>query len=157
SGNLAAGDFVQVDSEVLRIEDVQNSGAQYRVTRGLHDSPAAVHEAGAVVYRLQSRTVIAPFAAGFFGSPYSGSWGYTIALPDARVSSADLFANNARGVGPTKSICLTDTADRGLRTLSGGQYSIQVNGYLAVQQTAAPAIVTEASHSVRDVFAILGT
>jgi len=47
--------------------------------------------------------------------------------------------------------------DGGLRTLSGGQYSIQVNGFLAVQQSAAPAISVEASHAVRDVFAMLGT
>jgi len=44
-----------------------------------------------------------------------------------------------------------------LRTLSGGQYSIQVSGFLAVDQSAAPALVIEAAHSVRDVFAILGT
>src|SRR5262249_2283486 len=93
----------------------------------------------------------------FFGSPYSGSWSYTVTLPDARIASAELFVNNARGVSPTKAICLTGTVDRGLRTLSGGQYSIQVDGYLAVQQSAAPAIVTEASHAVRDVFAVLGT
>jgi hypothetical protein len=43
-----------------------------------------------------------------------------------------------------------------LRTLSGGQYSIQVDGFLAVDSSAAPAIVAEASHAVRDVFAVLG-
>jgi hypothetical protein len=47
--------------------------------------------------------------------------------------------------------------DNGLRTLSGGQYSIQVDGFLAVDQSAAAALVTDAAHSVRDVFAVLGT
>jgi hypothetical protein len=51
---------------------------------------------------------------------------------------------------------LTHSADGGLRTLSGGQYSIQVDGFLAVDQSVAPALVVDAAHSVRDVFAILG-
>ena len=56
-----------------------------------------------------------------------------------------------------RSICLTSAVDRGLRTLSGGQYSIQVDGYLAVEESVAPALVVEAAHSVRDVFAVLGS
>jgi hypothetical protein len=44
-----------------------------------------------------------------------------------------------------------------LRTVSGGQYSIQVDGYLAVEERVAPALVVEAAHSVRDVFAVLGS
>ena len=62
-----------------------------------------------------------------------------------------------RGTARPQDICLTHTTDSGLRTLSGGQYSIQVDGYLAVDQSAAPALVMEASHSVRDVYAVLGT
>ncbi|MBV8730354.1 MAG: hypothetical protein JO336_11165, partial [Acidobacteriia bacterium] len=50
----------------------------------------------------------------------------------------------------------TGTSDNGLRTLSGGQYSFQVQGYLAVDQNAAPPLVVDASHSVRDIFGILG-
>jgi hypothetical protein len=46
--------------------------------------------------------------------------------------------------------------DSGLRTLSGGQYSIQVEGFLAVDQSVAPALVVDAARSVRDVFGILG-
>ena len=32
-----------------------------------------------------------------------------------------------------------------------------MDGYLAVDQSVAPAIVVEASHAVRDVYAVLGT
>jgi hypothetical protein len=101
--------------------------------------------------------VIAPFSADFFGSPYCGSWTYPISLPDVRVASAELFVTNEVGNSPTGSIYLTNNDDHGLRTLSGGQYSIQVAGFLAVDASAAPAIVVEASHAVRDVFAVLGT
>jgi hypothetical protein len=47
--------------------------------------------------------------------------------------------------------------DRGLRTFSGGQYSIQVDGYLAVEEQVCSPLVVEAAHSVRDVFAVLGS
>jgi hypothetical protein len=42
-----------------------------------------------------------------------------------------------------------------LRTLSGGQFSLQVNGYLATQQNAAPPLIVEAKHAVRDIRATL--
>jgi hypothetical protein len=157
TGTDTVGNFVQVDGEVVRIEEVQNGGSRYRVARGMHGSSSAAHAGAVTIYPLLSKTAIAPFPAGFFGSPYSGSWSYPVALADVRVASAELIVTNTRGNSATKSICLTTTADNGLRTLSGGQYAIQVDGFLAVQQSVAPAIVTEASHAVRDVFAILGT
>ena len=43
-----------------------------------------------------------------------------------------------------------------MRTLSGGQYTMQVDGYLAVDDAAGPALVVDASHAVRDVYAVLG-
>ncbi len=116
-----------------------------------------MHAAQALVYPLLNKSVIASFPPGFFGSPYSGSWSYPISLPNVRVASAELFVTNRLGNSPTRAICLTTTLDSGLRTLSGGQYSIQVEGYLAVEQSAAPALVVEAPHAVRDVYAIVGT
>jgi hypothetical protein len=100
--------------------------------------------------------VIASFPPDFFGSAYSGSWSYPILLPDVRVGSAELFVTNQLGNSPTASISLTHTVDNGLRTLSGGQYSIQVEGFLAVDQSATPALVIEKPHAVRDVYAVLG-
>jgi hypothetical protein len=41
--------------------------------------------------------------------------------------------------------------DDSLRILSGGQFSLQVNGYLATQKNAAPPLVVQASHAVRDI------
>jgi hypothetical protein len=156
AGNAVAGNFIQVEAEVIRVEEVQNNGARYRVTRAIHGTTAAGHAAAALVYTLTAKTAIAPFPHDFFGSPYSGSWTYSIPLPDVRVASAELFVTNEIGNSATASIFLTHNDDDGLRTLSGGQYSIQVDGYLAVDQSVAPAIVVEASHAVRDVSAILG-
>jgi hypothetical protein len=155
-GSAQAGSFIQIELEVIRVEAVESNGAQYSVTRAIDGSQATAHAAQTPVYHLLSKTVIAPFPPDFFGSPYSGSWSYPITLPDVRVASAELFVTNQKGNSPAKDICLTHTTDSGLRTLSGGQYSIQVDGYLAVDQSAAPALVMEASHAVRDVYAVLG-
>jgi hypothetical protein len=155
-GSAAVGSFIQIESEVIRVEEVQNSGARYRVTRAIHGTDAAVHAALATIYHLKNKAVIAPFPPGFFGSPYSGSWSYPIMFPDVRVASAELFVTNEKGNSLTRSIHLTQTFDRGVRTLSGGQYSIQVSGYLAVDQSVAPALVIDASHAVRDVYAVIG-
>ncbi len=96
-----------------------------------------------------------PFPKGFFGSPYSGTWKYAFALPDSRIASAEFFVTNDRGNSEPAAACLTQTTDCGLRTLSSGQFSIQVNGYLAVDSNAAPDLVIEAAHAIRDVFAVV--
>ena len=157
AGQAQAGTMIQIEAEVMEVTLVSGDGTQYAVTRGVsgHDGSGAC---GPVpVYTLASQTTIVPFPQGFFGSPYSGSWSYPISLPDVRVAAGQLFLTNCKGNGPAASVSLTHSVDYGLRTLSGGQYSIQVSGFLAVDQSAAPALVVEAAHSVRDVFAILGT
>jgi hypothetical protein len=157
AGSATAGSFVQIDAEVLRVDSVQNSGCSYGVSRAMHGTSAAMHAAQTAAFGLQSSTAIAPFPADFFGSPYSGSWTFPISMPDVRVASAEMFVTNSVGNSPAQCVYLTNNDDRGLRTLSGGQYAIQVSGFLAVDSSAAPAIVVEASHAVRDVFAVLGS
>ena len=152
------GSYLQIDREVLRITATLNSGATYQVTRGWDGSQAAAHAAGtAPVYHLASASAIAAFPSGFFGSAYSGAWTYPVILPDVRVACAELFVTNNKGNSPTASIALTATTDLGLRTTSGGQYTIQVDGFLSVDQYAAPPLVMEASHAVRELYAVLGT
>jgi hypothetical protein len=47
------------------------------------------------------------------------------------------------------------TADQGLRTLAGGQLSVQTQGYLAIQTGATPPLVIEDSHIARDISAVV--
>lgn len=155
-GSAQAGSILQIDSEVLEVSAVSDGGVQYTIQRGVHGSPASAHAAQAAVFHLAGLTAIAGFPQGFFGSPYSGTWSFPVPLPDVRVASAQLFVTNQKGNSPTASACLTHTVDSGLRTLSGGQYSIQVDGFLSVDQSAAPALVVEAAHSVGDIYAVLG-
>jgi hypothetical protein len=157
AGPANVGSILALDAEILSVSAVTGNGTQYSLVRGVDGSIAAAHAAAAPVYQLTSQTTIVPFPRGFFGSPYSGSWNYPIALPDVRVGSAELFVTNEIGNSPVAGICMTHNVDNGLRTLSGGQYSIQVDGFLAVQQCVAPPLVVEKAHSVRDVFAVLGT
>ena len=156
SAGALAGSFIQVEAEVMQVTAVQNDGLQCQVNRGMHGSQAVAHGTQTPIYPLADKTVIAPFPADFFGSPYSGSWSYAVNMPDVRVASAELFVTNQLGNSPIRTISLTNNLDNGLRTLSGGQYSIQVDGYLAVDQSVAPALVIEATHAVRDVYAVLG-
>jgi len=157
AANAPVGSYVQIEGEILQVTAGQAGGTGYTVARGIDGTTAAVHAAGTAVYLLASRTEIVPFAAGFFGSPYSGSWRYPVTLVDARVACAELFVTNAKGSSPVASAHLTNNDDQGLRTLAGGQYSIQVPGFLAVDAAAAPPLVVDSARSVRDVYAVLGT
>lgn len=149
------GQWIQVDLEVMVISEVLADGMQYRVARGSHESTATTHLAGANVFHLDRRVCVLPFVRDFFGSPASGSYSFPVSLPDARIAAAELFVTNARGNSDTARYSFTSTLDSGLRTLSGGQYSIQVEGYLAAQADVAPPLSIEATHVPRDLFATL--
>ena len=155
AGSAKKGTMVQVEAEVVQVTAVLNNATQYEVTRGMDGSAAAAHAAGTTVYELSEKILIVPFVQNFFGSPYSGSWSFPIPLADCRVVSAELFVTNVVGNSPTGSISLTQFADYGLRTLSGGQFSFQVDAFLAIETGATPDIIVEDAHSVRDVYAVI--
>jgi hypothetical protein len=156
SGGAQVGDLVQVGSEILVVEEALSGGTRYKVKRGAQGSIAESHAMNAPVYHLVRKIFVLPFSRDFFGSPSSGSYSCPIYLPDARVASAELFVTNTKGNSPTAVKQFTGTTSEGLRTLSGGQICIQVEGFLAIQSDAAPALVVDTAHSMRDVFAVVG-
>jgi hypothetical protein len=147
------GAIVQCEAEIFRVEEVFDGGTRYRVSRAWHGSTALAHAPGATVYHLRRKVGVVAFPAEFFGSPASGSWSHTIILPEARVASCELVMTNSRGDSEPAAGCLTGTADFGIRTLSGRQMAFQIDGFLAVEDGAAPDLSVDASHAVRDVSA----
>ena len=155
AGPAVVGTLVQIDTEILEVTSVLAGGTQYAVSRGAYGSTAGAHSAGAAVYHLTRSITIVPFVKGFFGSPASGSYSDSIYLPDVRIGAADFYMTNAVGNGLVAKGSFAGLVDQGLRTLSGGQMSIQVEGYLAIQTDAAPPLVVDESHAARDIFAVL--
>jgi Putative phage tail protein len=152
-----AGSFIQLDAEVLQVTQVSSDGLTLGVTRGMDGSVATAHAAGTLFYPLAARVLVVPFIHSFFGSPASGDWNYSLPFPNVRLAAAEFFVTNSQGNSPTAFGVFTDTLDQGLRTLSGGQYSFQVAGFLAVQTGAAPDISIEGPHAIRDIYAIIKT
>jgi hypothetical protein len=66
-----------------------------------------------------------------------------------------LTVTNSQGNSPTSVISFAGLFGGGLRTLSGGQFSFQIGGYLAVQTGAAPDVIVDAPKVVRDVYAVV--
>jgi hypothetical protein len=149
--------FIQFDQEVMELTQVSEDGLTFQVNRGLHGTTPAPHAQGTLLYQLSARVLTVPFIHNFFGSPASGDWNYTFSFPNVRIATTELFMTNSQGNSPSAFAVLTNTPDEGLRTLSGGQYSFQVAGYLAVQSGAAPDISIESNHVVRDIFAVIKT
>jgi hypothetical protein len=152
-----ANSLVQLEQEVLQVTAVSPDGLTLQVSRGLHGTVPVPHLAGTLAYSLASRVLIVPFIRNFFGSPSSGDWTYSLPFPNVRIASAELFVTNAQGNSPTASGAFTNNLDYGMRTLSGGQYSFQIAGFLAVQTGAVPDISAEGPHAIRDIFAFVKT
>ncbi len=155
AGTVLAGDMIQIDAEVLAVQQVQNNGLQLEVVRGAAGSTAASHQATAPVYRLSGLKLVVPFAADFFGSPAGGDFVSSVLLPDARIVAGEFFVTNAFGNSPTTTVCYTNQTDLGMRTLSGGQYTIQVAGPMAMETNAAPPLTVVSTHAVWYISALL--
>jgi hypothetical protein len=153
--SASTGGLVQVDGEVMVVQQNLTNSTTVPVMRASHGTTAAAHAVQTGVYFLEKKIFIMPFAQDFFGSPASGSYAFPITIPDVRIAAADLFMTNSRGNSSVAAESFTDTTDLGLRSLLGGQLTIQVEGPLAIQTNAAPALVVETSCSVRDVYAVV--
>lgn len=152
-GIAQAGDLVQIGAELMTVTQVLGGGSQYEVQRGRFGTSAVAHAANAEVFHLDKKAFVLAFPRDFFGSPASGSYSHTISLPDVRIAAAELYVTNVKGSSPTVRNHYTGTTDNGLRTHSGGQYTLQVESFLAIQTGATPPLVISSSHAVRDVFA----
>ena len=145
------GDLLQIEAELLRVLEVRAGGAELLVDRGIHDTEATAHPADSRAYLLRRQTSVFAFQKGFFGSPASGSYSQWVDLPEARIAAAEFYVTNDRGSSPTAFQAYTLTAEGGLRTMAGGQYTIQYDGTLAMMGNIAPPVVVERTRAVRDV------
>lgn len=153
AAGIEPGVLLQIGREVLVAFEVSGNGTQYEVQRGAYGTTAVAHDAGAPVYHLQRRVSILPFTKGLFGTPASGSYSQSISMPNFRIGVAELFVTNAKGNSQVTGQSYTNTSDFGIRTLSGGQFSLQVAGELAIQSDAVPLTSVDQPRAVRDVVA----
>ncbi len=155
AGPAQPGDLVQIESEVLRVTDVQGAGTQYEVARGQCGSSAASHANGIPVRQLNLRSVIVPFQRSFFGTLASGGWAHSEPLPSVRLVCAELWLTNAFGQSPPGANSYALLPDGGLRTMHGGQFNFQVEGLLGVVDDAVPVVSVQQTLSIRDVYAFV--
>jgi hypothetical protein len=153
--NTSVGQVIQVGAELMSVLSVDVVANTYTVIRGVLGSTAETHNDGDLVLHIDSTTVVVPFAPNFFGNRASINYLHTLSLPDVRVCAAEFYVTNPFGNSQARQTCYTLQPEGGLRTLSGGQFSMQVSSYLATQQDAAPPLLVEASHAVRDIRAVL--
>lgn len=157
ASSAQAGDILQIESEVVVVQQVSADGKALQVNRAGYGTTTSPHVTGTSVYVLARKTFVMPFPTNFFGTSASGSYSYRVVFPDIRIAAADFFVTNSRGNSSAMRRAFTATTDDGIRTLSGGQLSIQVDGPLPIQTNAVPPLIIDAAHSVRDVFANVGT
>jgi hypothetical protein len=153
TGSLFVGSAVQIDKEIVVVNEILDHGGIVRVARGAFDSIPAAHTSGAKAWHLQRRRYVLPFVRGIFGTPAAGSYSQTITVPDIRIAAAELYVTNVKGNSQVGVRCYTREEDGGVRTLSGGQFSMQVSGTLSVQSAAVPGLSVETGHAVRDMYA----
>jgi len=149
------GAVIQVGTELMTILAVDPTSGACEVNRAALGSVAGIHNIGDLVLQLGTSIITVPFAANFFENTASANYVNTVTLPDIQIAAAEFYVTNVFGNSQSQQVCYT-SQDGGLRTLSGGQFAVQVSGYLATQQSVAPPLIIEASHAVRDIRATVG-
>ena len=152
---ILSGDTLQVGSELMTVIAAPSDGTTYQVGRGSYKSTVGTHDSGDTVLHLQTSVLVLPFGTGFFESRASQNYVHTASFPDLRICAAEFYVTNSFGDSLTNQVSYISGPEAGLRTLSGGQFSMQVSGYLATQQNAAPPLLVEQSHAVRDLRAAM--
>ncbi len=154
-GTFSAGDVLQIGIELLTILSPVDGRNAYTVERAALGSSSTPHSGGDSVMLLTQNVIIVPFASGFFENRGSQNFLHTVSMPDYRICATQFYVTNSFGDGEANQTCYLSTTEAGLRTLSGGQFSLQVSGFVATQQNAAPPMIVESSHAVRDIRASL--
>jgi hypothetical protein len=159
TGNISmqAGTVIQIESELFLLQQDVTNASSLVVSRGEYGTSPTAHNSGAFVYPLTRKTFVMPFPRDYFGTNSSGSYCFRTLLPDVRIAAADYYVTNTRGNSAVAQQAFTSTVDGGIRTLSGGQISLQLDGLLAIQTNAGPPFVMDAAHSVNDVFATVSS
>jgi hypothetical protein len=155
AAEVAIGSALQIGSEIVTVAESFEEGMRLKVQRGAVGSVPASHPADAKVWHLDRKRFVLPFVRGIFGTPAGGSYSHMLAVPDMRIVGAELYVTNVKGNSQVGANCYGRLVDGGIRTLSGGQYSMQIDGVLSIHSDAAPRVSVEASHAIRDVFASL--
>ena len=126
AGTVGVGGLVQIESEIMAVTAVLERGSAVASdSRIAREHGCGSFERGSSL-KLERNVTIVSFFDNFFGSPASGSYSHSIFLPDVRIGAAEFFVTNLRGNSPVASGSFGGTADQGLRTLAGGELSIQV-------------------------------
>ncbi|MBY0506336.1 MAG: hypothetical protein K2X03_20625 [Bryobacteraceae bacterium] len=149
------GDLVQLGAEILRITAISPDGLTYSVDRAVYDSTAETYGPGTPLYYLDKNVFVIPFVRDFFGSPASGRYSQQVYWPNVRAAAADLTVTNIYGPSPTASMNLTSTTALGLRTLSGGQLTLQYDGPLAIGSSVTPILLVERQQAIGEIFAVV--
>jgi hypothetical protein len=155
TGSALPGDLIQIDREIVLVEEVQSGGTVYVVVRGASDSFAVAHAAGAGVYRLARRTETVAFPRGIFGTPTAADWSHTAWMPGLRIACVEAIVTNSLGDSPAAAANYSELLDKGLRTLHGGQFTLQYEGRLAILTDATANITVQQNLAIHDCFAHL--
>ncbi len=153
SVNLSEGDLFQIEEEIFEVSGAPVTGNIYPVLRSRYQTTAVAHGSSLPAFVLTRRDMTIPFVPGYFSSTAAVGFRYNFRLPNVRISAADFTIYNRVGASGRAEESYTGVTSYGVRTLSGGQITLNVQGYLAIEASAGNSYVVDRTTVVRDVSA----
>lgn len=150
---LAEGDHIQIDEEIFRVTGAPIAPDTYPVERARYQTFAATHTASTAVFVLTREEMTIPFVPGYFTTSAASGFRFNFRMPNVRISAADLTLYNRVGPSERGEANYTGFTNFGIRTLSGGQITMNLSGYLAIESSAGNSYVLDRLTVVRDVSA----
>jgi len=153
SAPLPSGSLFQVHEEIFETVGEPLSGNIYSVLRARYKTTAEAHAEASGVFVLTRREMTIPFAPGYFNSSSAVGFRYNFRMPNVRISGADFVLHNRFGPSERSEEAYTGFTNYGVRTLSGGQITMNLQGYLAIEASAGNSFLLDRGTVVRDVSA----
>ncbi len=152
---LEVGSLIQIGKEIIETTAEEGAGHSYAVLRGRYQTVAAAHSSGGLVFPLSRRDTTIPFVPGYFNSTSAVGFRYNFRMPNVRVAAADFTLYNRVGSSERTEESYTSLSEDGARTLSGGQITMSVQGYLAIEASAGSSFIVDRTTVVGDVYAFV--
>jgi hypothetical protein len=152
---LEQNTYLQVDTEIIRVDTPTADGTAYGIERNVAGTAAAAHANGAFVTILERSLQVVPLGAGFFSDPTHADFQYRLLFPNRRLAGSEFCLENARGTGPAQDTSYLQNGQNGLHTFEGGTIVLQTAGVLSIERDAANSIVLDRTRVVRDVQAFV--
>jgi hypothetical protein len=143
--------WVLIDGEMIQVNATNGSS----VTRGAKATTAAAHASGALIWAIQTQTVLFPVIGATVNTPAWPTVAGTVPFRGQGLAAIDGWVTNEYGDSPVMTLAFTGTDQGRGRGLSGWVLDLEVPGTLAIASNVCPQALMPQACAPSNIYAVV--